>query len=120
MRFSSADEAERIDSVLQNLEPFDKRVSLEIAGGINRPPMERTPEVVALFEKARDIAAGFGYDLGETQVGGASDGNFVAALGITVLDGLGIAGDGAHTLHEHILMSDIAQRATLITSLMIE
>jgi glutamate carboxypeptidase len=85
---------------------------------MNRPPLERTNGVVHLYEKARDQAASFGYDLGETQVGGASDGNFVAALDVPVLDGLGIAGAGAHTLEEHILVSDIAKRAALITSLL--
>ena len=118
VRFSTMEEAARIDAAIQGLLSVDERVSLEILGGINRPPMERTEAVVALFEKARTLADSFGYELGETQVGGASDGNFVAALGITVLDGLGIAGDGAHTLHEHILTSDIAQRATLVTLLL--
>ncbi|MBA2335431.1 MAG: M20/M25/M40 family metallo-hydrolase [Blastocatellia bacterium] len=76
--------------------------------------MERTDAVVSLYEKAKQAAASFDYELGETQVGGASDGNFVAALGVPVLDGLGITGDGAHTLEEHILVSDIAKRATLL------
>lgn len=120
VRFSSMAEAERIDAAIKALTPVDERVSLEVTGGINRPPMERTDAVVALFEKARETAASFGYELGETQVGGASDGNFVAALGTPVLDGLGIAGDGAHTLHEHILVSDIAKRATLVTRLLSE
>ena len=80
--------------------------------------MERTDAVVALFEKAREIAAAIGFELGETQVGGASDGNFVGALGVPVLDGLGITGDGAHTLHEHILVSDIAKRAALAALLL--
>jgi glutamate carboxypeptidase len=115
VRFSSAAEATRIDTAIHSLTPFDGRVSLEVLGDINRPPMERTAKVAALYEKARAFAAGFDYELGETQVGGASDGNFVGALGIPVLDGLGIAGGGAHTLHEHILVSDIAKRATLVT-----
>lgn len=118
VRFSTMAEAERIDNLINSLKPIDERVSLEITGGINRPPMERTDAVVALYEKARKTAAEFGYELGETQVGGASDGNFVAALGIPVLDGLGIAGDGAHTLNEHILVSDTANRAALITTLL--
>lgn len=118
VRFSTMEEAARIDSVVHRLLPVDERVSLEIVGGINRPPMERTDAVIALYEKARDLATSFGYELGETQVGGASDGNFVAALGITVLDGLGVSGNGAHTLHEHILISDIPQRATLVTRLL--
>jgi glutamate carboxypeptidase len=118
VRFSTMAEAERIDAAIRSLTPFDERVSHEITGGINRPPMERTPAVIALFEKARETAASFGYELGETQVGGASDGNFVGALGVPVLDGLGITGDGAHTLNEHILVSDIAKRATLTTTLL--
>ena len=114
VRFASMDEAARIDKEIRELKPFDDRVSLEILGGVNRPPMERTDAVVALYEKAKLVAASFDYKLGETQVGGASDGNFVGALGVPVLDGLGIAGNGAHTLEEHILVSDISKRATLI------
>ncbi len=118
VRFSSMSEADRVDAALRSLTSFDRRVTLELLGGINRPPLERTEEVVALFEKARDLATGFDYVLGETQVGGASDGNFVAALGVPVLDGLGIAGAGAHTLGENILIDDIANRAALVTLLM--
>lgn len=115
VRFSYMSEASRLDAVFRSMSSLDERVSLEIKGGINRPPMERTPEIVSLYEDARAAAASFGYELGETQVGGASDGNFVAALGVPVLDGLGIAGDGAHTLNEHILISDIANRGALVT-----
>ncbi len=118
VRFSSADEAARVESELRSLTAIDSRVSLELGGEINRPPMERTDAIVAHYEKARDLAAGFDYELGETQVGGASDGNFVAAFGVPVLDGLGITGAGAHTLDEHILVSDIAKRATLVTMMM--
>jgi len=118
VRFSSLAEAQRIDTAVSELRPEDSRVSLEIVGDINRPPMERTDAIVALFEKARDIAAEFDYKLDETQVGGASDGNFVAALGIPVLDGLGPSGDGAHRLDEHIMVKDIATRATLVTLLL--
>ena len=117
-RFSTMAEAERVESALRELKSTDERVSLSIAGGINRPPMERTSDVVELYENARRLVSGFGYELGETQVGGASDGNFVAALGVPVLDGLGIAGSGAHTLGEYILVSDIAKRATLVTLLL--
>ena len=118
VRFSTMEEAERIDVAIRELVPVDIHVHLHISGGINRPPMERTDAVAALYEKARGLANSFGYEVGETQVGGASDGNFVGALGIPVLDGLGTAGDGAHTLNEHILLSDIAQRATLVTLLL--
>jgi glutamate carboxypeptidase len=118
VRFSVADEAGRVDGELRSLAAHDTRVKLTLAGDINRPPMERTDAVAALYEKARSLAASFGYDLGEAQVGGGSDGNFVGALGVPVLDGLGITGAGAHTLEEHILVGDIAKRATLITTLL--
>ena len=118
VRFTSKDEASRIERAIHELTPYDTRVSLDITGGINRPPLERDDAVAELFENARSVAASFDYELGEAQVGGASDGNFVAALGVPVLDGLGVSGDGAHTLHEHILVDDIAKRATLITLLL--
>lgn len=118
VRFSSMAEAERVDAAIRGLVSTDTRVSLIVEGGINRPPMERTPEVIAMFENARDIAASFDYELRETQVGGASDGNFVAAIGVPVIDGLGIAGAGAHMLTEHILVEDISKRATLVTMLL--
>lgn len=119
VRFTSMAEAARIDEAIKSLTAFDEKVSVTVTGDVNRPPMERTDAVASLYEKARQAAASFNYDLGETQVGGASDGNFVAALGIPVLDGLGVTGDGAHTLHEHILVSDIANRAALVTMLLI-
>ena len=117
VRFTSMSEADRIDREIKSLTSIDDRVQIAVDGGINRPPMERTDAVVSLYEKAKSVAASFNYEIGETQVGGASDGNFVAALGVPVLDGLGITGDGAHTLHEHILISDVAKRATLVTLL---
>jgi len=118
VRFTSSDEARRIEDSIRGLVSVDSRVSLEITGAINRPPLERTTAVVDLYEKTRALGASFGYEVGEAQVGGASDGNFVAALGVPVLDGLGIAGDGAHTLHEHILVDDVPKRATLLTLLL--
>lgn len=119
VRFTSMAEAARIENEIKNLKSFDEKVSLEITGAINRPPMERTEAVVKLYEKARMIAAEFGYDLGETQVGGASDGNFVGALDVPVLDGLGVAGDGAHTSEEFIFTDDIAPRAALLASILL-
>ncbi len=118
VRFSKMSEGERVDAALRSIRSIDERVSLEMLGAVNRPPLERTAEVAALFETARSIGASFGYEVDETQVGGASDGNFVAALGVPVLDGLGIAGSGAHRLDEHILVSDVADRATLVTLLL--
>ena len=118
VRFSTEAESLEIERILSNLKPVDERTKVFVSGGINRPPMERTPAVVELFEKARAIAAGLDFDLGEAQVGGASDGNFLAAMGIPVLDGLGISGDGAHAVHEHIEADDIARRGAIIGGLL--
>lgn len=117
VRFSSNEEALRLESEILHLRPFDNRVHLIVKGGINRPPLERSDQVLALYERARGIAASFAYDLGEAQVGGASDGNFAAAMGAPVLDGLGIDGDGAHAAHEHILIDDIPNRGALLSGL---
>src|ERR1051325_5010588 len=114
VRFSTAAESQGIERILTNLKPIDERTKVFVSGGINRPPMERTAAVVELYEKARAIAAELDFDLGEAQVGGASDGNFLAAMDIPVLDGLGISGDGAHAVHEHIEAGDIARRGALL------
>jgi len=119
VRFSTEAESLEIERILSSLKPVDERTKVVVSGGINRPPMERTPAVVELFEKARAIAAQLDFDLGEAQVGGASDGNFLAAMGIPVLDGLGISGDGAHAVHEHIEADDIARRGALIAGLLL-
>ena len=120
VRFQTMAEAARIEHAIRGLQSYDERVRLDISGEINRPPLERTAGVVALYEHAKNIAATFGYELGEAQVGGGSDGNFVGALGVPVLDGIGVQGDGAHTNHEHILLDDLAARATLLAQLILE
>jgi glutamate carboxypeptidase len=117
LRFSTIQEGARIESEILQLRPFDERVRLVVRGGINRPPLERTDGVVALYEHARFIAATLDYELGEAQVGGASDGNFAAAIGAPVLDGLGIDGDGAHAIHEHVRIDDIPRRGALLSGL---
>ena len=119
VRFSTEAESREIERILSSLKPIDERTKVFVSGGINRPPMERTPAVVELFEKARTIASDLDFELGEAQVGGASDGNFLAAMGIPVLDGLGISGDGAHAIHEHIEADDIARRGALIGGLLL-
>jgi glutamate carboxypeptidase len=117
VRFDTGDEARRVEDLMAHLQPFDKRVDLATTGGINRGPLERTDAVVKLFHHAKELAAQLGFELGECSVGGASDGNFAAALNVPVLDGLGVDGDGAHAAHEHILLSDLARRTTLLASL---
>lgn len=119
VRFSTEAESQEIERILSNLKPIDERTKVFVSGGINRPPMERTAAVIELFEKARAIAAQLDFELGEAQVGGASDGNFIAAMGIPVLDGLGISGDGAHATHEHIEADDIARRGALLGGLLL-
>jgi glutamate carboxypeptidase len=117
VRFSTAEEGRRIESAILNLKPFDERAQLLIKGGINRPPLERTAKVVQLYERAREIAGMLDFELGEATVGGASDGNFVGAMGVAVLDGLGIEGDGAHAANEHIVVDDIPFRGALLAGL---
>ncbi|SFK63560.1 M20 family metallopeptidase [Amycolatopsis sacchari] len=113
VRVASQDEAERIDRALADLRPHDPRATLEVSGEWNRPVMERTPSTVALYERARDIARELGIQLEEVTVGGASDGNFVSALGVPVLDGFGAVGDGAHARHEHISVQGMLERTAL-------
>jgi glutamate carboxypeptidase len=117
VRFGTADAARRVEELMSTLRPFDDRVQLKVKGGINRAPLERTPGVARLFQHAHQIAARLGFDLRELSVGGASDGNFAAALNVPVLDGLGVDGDGAHAAHEHIIVSDIPQRGALLAGL---
>jgi len=117
VRFSTTEEAKRLEEKILGAQSFDERVKLSITGSINRPPLERTEKVAALFNLARKVAALLDFNLGEASVGGASDGNFAAALNVAVLDGLGIDGDGAHATHEHIVIDDIARRGTLLAGL---
>ena len=117
VRFSTPDEATRIEKEIYGLRAFDERVQLIVKGGINRPPMERSEKVLGLYEQAKALADRLGFELGEVQVGGASDGNFAAAAGAAVLDGLGVNGDGAHATHEHIILDDIPRRGALLAGL---
>lgn len=117
VRIARIRDAAGIDKKMRGLRPFNRKCRLEVAGGINRPPMERTPGVAALYAKAAAIARDLGWKLGEAAVGGGSDGNFTAGLGIPTLDGLGGVGDGAHASHEYILISELPRRAALIAGL---
>ena len=99
------------------LRPVDPKCRIEIEGGINRPPMERTKQVVALYHLARKIARELGFSLAEIAVGGGSDGNFTGGIGIPTLDGLGAVGDGAHATHEHVIAAELPRRAALLAGL---
>jgi glutamate carboxypeptidase len=98
---------------------IDKRCTLTITGGINRPPMERTRATVRLYQQARALAREIGLDLPEAATGGASDGNFTSALGVPTLDGLGAVGEGAHATHESILIDHLAPRTALLAGMLI-
>jgi glutamate carboxypeptidase len=117
VRIARTKDAAGIEKKMRNLRPFNRKCKIEITGGINRPPMERSAGVAALYAQAVAIARELGWKLGEAAVGGGSDGNFTAGLGIPTLDGLGGVGDGAHATHEHILMSELPRRAALIAGL---
>ncbi len=117
VRIRSAKQAAGIDRRLRSLKPFDKRCKIEVSGKINRLPMERTAGVAALYAKARGIASQIGWKLGEAAVGGGSDGNFTAGLGIPTLDGMGGVGDGAHAIHEFIEIAELPRRALLLAGM---
>jgi glutamate carboxypeptidase len=117
VRIARMKDAAGIDKKMRSLRAFNRKCKIEISGGINRPPMERTSGVAALYTQAVAIARELGWKLGEAAVGGGSDGNFTAGLGIPTLDGLGGVGDGAHATHEHILISELPRRAALVAGL---
>jgi glutamate carboxypeptidase len=106
-----------VEKKLRTLKPVLRGAKLEVAGGFSRAPLER--EVSAeLFTQAKQLAAQMGIRLGEGTAGGASDGNFTAALGVPTLDGLGAVGDGAHSRHEHILANTMPERAAVLAALL--
>ena len=108
---------EEITKRIYGLKSFDPDCKVEVQGGIDRPGYEKTPEISALFEKAKLIAADIGFDLQDLKTGGGSDGNFTAAYAPT-LDGLGVDGDGGHTLEERLYISSIVPRMQLLKGLM--
>lgn len=118
VRVAQAQEMQRIDEVFAGLRASDPRVSVTVTGGWNRPPMTPNAPSQRLFKEARAVAAGFGWELEQTAVGGASDGNFISALGRPVLDGMGAVGDGAHARHEHVLVEHIPERTALTMGLL--
>jgi glutamate carboxypeptidase len=108
----------RLERRFAALKPVDKRCTLAVQGGINRPPMERKRGTVRLFGQARALAAELGFALEEASTGGASDGNFTSALGIPTLDGMGAVGEGAHAQHESIVVEHLGPRTALLAGLL--
>lgn len=118
VRIAKMSDGPRMERKFGSLQPSDKRCSLTITGGINRPPMERTRGTVNLFEQARSLAGELGFVLDEASTGGASDGNLTAALGVPTLDGMGAVGEGAHAIHESVLLEQIAPRTALLAGML--
>ncbi|SIT73335.1 M20 family metallopeptidase [Edaphobacillus lindanitolerans] len=118
VRAVTVGEQERIDRTIKGLKPFLEGTTLEVSGGISRPPMERTEATAALFGLAKEAAGELGFELDEASVGGGSDGNLTAAMGIPTLDGLGAVGVGIHARNEQIVISELPKRAALMAKLL--
>lgn len=117
LRIARKEDGARMERKVFGLRPVNPKCRLEVSGGINRPPLERTKQVAALFELARAIGREMGFKLDEIAVGGGSDGNFTGGLGIPTLDGLGGVGDGAHASHEYVVAAELPRRAALLAGL---
>jgi glutamate carboxypeptidase len=117
VRIAKASDAAHVDKLFRSLKVSDPHCKLTVTGGINRPPMERKPGTIALFKKARSLAAELGFALEEASTGGGSDGNFTAALGVPTLDGMGAVGDGAHAAHESVVIEHLVPRTALLATM---
>ena len=118
IRYTHAADAPKIERQLHGLRPILPGARVEVRGGINRPPLERTPAVLRLFHHAQELMRELGVHLGEAWTGGGSDGNFTAALGVPTLDGLGAIGNGAHSAVEHVIIRSLPERAALLAGLL--
>ena len=119
VRIASRPESERVIPAILGLKPHAKGALIQVEGGLDRPPMERTEGVARLARTAQRLALELGFELKEASTGGGSDGNFTAALGIPTLDGLGPDGGGAHADWEHFLLSSWLQRTELLRRLLV-
>jgi glutamate carboxypeptidase len=113
-------EGERVETAIGGYAPEDDRVTVVVHGGLNRPPLERTPANEALMREANERMRELGMSLETAVVGGGSDGNFTSALGVATLDGLGSSGSGPHARHEHIRVRGSPDRLALVTALLLE
>jgi len=118
IRVSTIAEGERMVKTISSLEPQLPGARLSVTGGLNRPPMERTSQIVKAFQKAKTIGAGLGLDLLEGSTGGASDGNFSGALGVPTLDGLGAVGNSGHAIDEHVNAASLPERTALLAAIL--
>jgi glutamate carboxypeptidase len=120
LRVMTVAEGERMERVILGLTPVLEGTTIEVSGGINRPPFEESEAGLALFERARAVGARLGLEIDKTGTGGGTDGNFTAGLGVPTLDGLGVVGEGSHALHEQILIDSLPQRAALLAELVLD
>lgn len=120
LRVARMADAAELRQKFDGLKPFNPECRIEVTGGVNRPPMERSAGTVRLLEFAQKAARSIGIELGESSTGGGSDGNFTAALGIPTLDGLGAVGEGAHAAHESIVLKDMHHRCSILAGLLLE
>jgi glutamate carboxypeptidase len=118
LRVAHLSDVRTLNKKLHALKPIIKGARLQITGGVNRPPLERTNAVIKLFTQAQQLAQEMGFPLDEASTGGGSDGNFTAALGIPTLDGLGAVGEGAHSPGENVIIRKLPERAALIAALL--
>jgi glutamate carboxypeptidase len=118
VRVRTQADARELAKRIATLKPVNSDCKLTVDGGINRPPLERTAQVADLYRKAAEVAKDLGFELEEASVGGGSDGNFTAALGIPTLDGVGAVGEGAHAQHESVLLSELPRRAALVAGIL--
>ncbi|MCT2537091.1 M20 family metallopeptidase [Aquibacillus koreensis] len=117
LRFRTKDQAHELEHALLDRSSFIKGTMVEMQGGINRYPLEKTDSVMGLYQQMKEIALRHGYELEQGSSGGASDGNLTAGLGIPTIDGLGPVGDGAHAENEHVVLENLPYRAALIAEL---
>ncbi len=120
VRFMKATEAERVDRAIKSLQPVLPGAEVSVDGCIDRGPMERDDQMVRAFQQAQAIGRSIGLEFGEDGSGGASDGNFTAAMGIPTLDGMGAGGIGLHAAHEQVVMRSLPRRAALVAQMMID
>jgi glutamate carboxypeptidase len=118
LRVMTVAEGDRITQWMQHLKPVLNGTSIEVTGGLHRPPMPRDERMAATFAHASAIAGRLGMSLSEGGTGGGSDANFVAPLGVAVLDGLGALGNGAHSEREHVLIAHLPERTALLAALL--
>lgn len=116
-RTFAQDEHARINTAIAALMVTDERINIEISGGWHRPPFERTAAVGDLFALTQSVGAAMGLEIAEAAVGGASDGNLVAALGIPVIDGMGSVGSGAHARSENASIQGMIEHSALAAGL---